>query len=102
MCRTDVASSERNFSAPKKSRQMLPATRKSPAMAGLPALRAGFLMNARASASAAVSAVVALPHGLFDSLVLQMPSGAGFTLASGGCMIPIQMAERLALRKRGK
>jgi hypothetical protein len=52
---------------------MLPAARES-----LPPWRdyryrvPDFLMSARVSASAAVSAVVALPHGLLDSLVFRV------------------------------
>src|SRR3981081_3862211 len=64
-------------------------------------------MSARASASAAVSAIVALPHGLLDSLVFggvvvvalragrllvrlgkqAVPGGPGMTQAIAGCSI---------------
>jgi hypothetical protein len=51
-------------------------------MAGLPVSSAGFLMTVRVSASAAVPAVVALPHGLPRSLVLRLLVVA--VVSSGG------------------
>jgi hypothetical protein len=84
----------------KGSRQMLHRRLVSlPALCGrLPVSSAGSLMGAQASASTAVSAVVALPHGLLDPLivgVLVVPSERGPRMAAGlgGAIAPRNQVE---------